>query len=180
MALDKMIFLACVLLLATANATPVMRRDTASASTGQCAPLTAQNLSELLLGLEGNATSFEPHFSSVNTGTGTAVRPCPLNTGIVSSMAVNERAVCPWDYEQREYPSLIPRIINRAVHRCNGTGKCIDPRTGGEISDANCEPINYRMKVLNRTECADGNYTYRVEYLQVPVAFTCSRPVTRP
>ncbi|XP_022091880.1 interleukin-17C-like [Acanthaster planci] len=158
-----------------AHSSPVRRDRDTSSSAGQCGQLTALELNTHLLGIQDDSSSFEPEFT-VPTGSPTNAAPCPLNASIDASMAVNERGTCPWSYEREENRNRLPRVIYRAVKLCT---KCLNPRTGAEIPDAVCEPINYTLKVMNRSECSNGNYTYQVGFQTIPVAFSCSRPVTR-
>ncbi|KAK6184149.1 hypothetical protein SNE40_002137 [Patella caerulea] len=78
------------------------------------------------------------------------------------------RSTCPWYYDPEELGSnYYPAHIPQAKCKCN---TCI-----GSTGRTKCERITTQVRVLKKTGCVGGFYTYENELRVVNVGCTCAR-----
>ncbi|XP_066445253.1 interleukin-17A-like [Eleutherodactylus coqui] len=81
------------------------------------------------------------------------------------------RSLSPWSYKANEDENRYPRVIHEAL--CNHDW-CLDFEGNKDLS-RNSVPITHSMLVLRR-EIANCHQNFRLEFQQVTVGCTCSRP----
>ncbi|KAK6184151.1 hypothetical protein SNE40_006674 [Patella caerulea] len=80
------------------------------------------------------------------------------------------RSTCPWYYESEELgSSYYPAHIPQAKCKCRS---CI-----GSNNREECEKVRTNIRVLKKTGCKNGFYTYETELHEgISVGCTCARP----
>ncbi|KAK6184153.1 hypothetical protein SNE40_006676 [Patella caerulea] len=80
------------------------------------------------------------------------------------------RSTCPWYYESEDLGSnYYPAHIPQAKCKCSS---CI-----GSTGRTKCERITTQVRVLKKTGCTNGFYTYETELREdINVGCTCARP----
>lgn len=102
---------------------------------------------------------------------------CP-NFNFIADNKSNEtskRSISPWTYRIDVDENRFPQKLAFAKCLCN---HCISTYTGKETSALNSVLITQSMLVLRKETCPEdkSKYTFRIEYLSVPVACTCVVP----
>ncbi|XP_073460014.1 interleukin-17C [Aquarana catesbeiana] len=88
---------------------------------------------------------------------------------------ISKRSISPWTYRIDVDENRFPQKLAFAKCLCN---HCISTYTGKETSALNSVLITQSMLVLRKQTCPEdkSKYTFRIEYLNVPVACTCVVP----
>ncbi|XP_040185304.1 interleukin-17C [Rana temporaria] len=101
---------------------------------------------------------------------------CPNYEVISKGIDISERSISPWTYRIDVDEDRFPQKLAFAKCLCN---HCISTFTGKETSSLNSAAVNQSMLVLRKETCPHNRnmYTFRIEYLNVPVACTCVVPL---
>lgn len=78
------------------------------------------------------------------------------------------RSLCPWTIgSENQRDGIFPKSLYYAKTNCTS---CIG-------SHKSCEPLNYRIKILERTtQCnSDGLYVYKEKTQPLPIAYVCAQ-----
>lgn len=88
-------------------------------------------------------------------------------------------STCPWYFVRNIDPNRIPRVITEAECACTCCGKpdnqCKHNRCSISHKPKLCQKIYTYRKVLRRTGCVNGEYTYSQYIEPISVGCTCSR-----
>ncbi|XP_062403454.1 interleukin-17C [Sardina pilchardus] len=99
------------------------------------------------------------------------VSSCP-EFKLQSSSDISNRSLSPWRYRTDVDETRYPEHIS--VAECLCAGCIID---GKENRDYISHPVFQTMMVVRKKECAvKGQYSFKTEMIQVPVACTCLIP----
>nr|DBA16733.1 TPA: hypothetical protein GDO54_002275 [Pyxicephalus adspersus] len=103
---------------------------------------------------------------------------CPNYETISQGNDTNERSISPWRYRIDVNENRYPQKLAFAQCLCD---HCISTSTGRETQSLNSVLLEQNIPVLYKEPCprADGNkkFTFRMDYLAVPVACTCALPM---
>ncbi len=83
---------------------------------------------------------------------------------------------CPVTYVKNEDPNRFPRVIDEAKCLCD---ECLNPGPG-KVSDRECQPVKYNMKVLRRHGCVNGVFRYDLDIEPIAVSCSCVKIGLRP
>ncbi|KAI5276889.1 Interleukin-17C [Manis pentadactyla] len=93
---------------------------------------------------------------------------------------VHQRSLSPWRYRVDTDENRYPQKLAFVQCLCMG---CIDANTGHETIWLNSVPVTQNLLVLRRKPCTDAPgtpapeaFSYRSEFIDVPVGCTCVMP----
>ncbi|XP_004645092.1 interleukin-17C [Octodon degus] len=107
---------------------------------------------------------------------------CPtLTPKQVLQADTHERSISPWRYRVDTDKDRYPQKLAVAECLCRG---CINTRTGQETPALNSVALHQSLPVLRRQPCSrhgsstptPGAFTFRTEFIRVPVGCTCVLP----
>ncbi|XP_077309502.1 interleukin-17C [Lithobates pipiens] len=101
---------------------------------------------------------------------------CPNYNNISKGHNISERSISPWTYRIDVDEDRFPQKLAFAQCLCN---HCISTTTGKQDHALNSVAVDQSMLVLRKETCPhdESKYTFRMEFLRVPVACTCVVPI---